>query len=129
MGFQACDDLVHGGVLTVVFKVPIIAKFVSLAFITFFKRLSDVGGVSGVVRAEVSFLGGDFFEHELLFQVGGVIGLVYPFELEVDREKPDAEVAVGDVIRVFEGKLHRLLDGSGLQVTKVSAVLWLVMLV
>ena len=39
-----------------IFVNPILAKFIVLALITFFKRLSDVGGVSGVVTAEVSFL-------------------------------------------------------------------------
>ena len=119
MGFQTCDDLVDGGVLIVVFLGPINAKFVEYAFITLFKWLSDIGGVSGV----------DFLEHELLFQVSGVICLVDPFKLEVDREKPKAEVLGGDVIRVFEVVLHRFFDGSGLQVAKVSAVFWLVDLV
>ena len=114
MGFQTCDDLVHGGVLIAVFLEPIFAKFVVYAVITFFEWLSDIGDVSGVVTAEVSFLGVDFLEHELLFQVSGVICLVDPFKLEVDREKPKAEVLGGDVIRVFEVVLHRFFDGSGL---------------
>ena len=129
MGFQTCDDLVDGGVLIVVCPYPIFAKFVVFAVITLFKWLSDIGGISGVVTAEVSFLGVDFLEHELLFQVGGVIGLVNPFKLEVDREKPKAEVLGGDVIRVFEVVLHRFFDGSGLQVVEVAAVLWLVVFV
>ena len=93
MGFQACDYLVHGGFLFVVFPPPIHAKFVEFAFITFFKRLSDVGDVSGVVTAEVSFLGGDFFEQELSFSVVGFISLVNPFEFEVDGVESEAEVA------------------------------------
>jgi len=93
MSFQACDYLVHGGHLTIVFLPPILAKFVVYAVITFFKRLSDVGGVSGVVTAEVSFLGGDFFEQELSFSVVGFISLVNPFEFEVDGVESEAEVA------------------------------------
>ena len=94
MGFQAFDDLVHGGVLIIViFVPPILAKFVSFAVITFFKRLSDVGGVSGVVTAEVSFLGRDFFEQELSSSVVGFISLVNPFEFEVDGVESEAEVA------------------------------------
>ena len=114
MGFQTCDDLVDGGELPIVLPGPILAKFVVFAFITFFKRLSDIGVVSGVVTAEVSFLGVDFLEHELLFQVGGVICLINPFKLEVDREKPKTKVLGGDVIRVFAVVLHRFFDGSGL---------------
>ena len=131
MGFQACDYLVHGGLLRIVyFLEPIPAKFVPYAaIITFFKRLSDVGGVSGVVTAEVSFLGCDFFEQELSFSVVGFISLVNPFEFEVDGVESEAEVALGDVIRVFLVVIHRFLDGSGLQVAEVSAVLWLVVFV
>ena len=49
--------------------------------------------------------------------------------MEVDGEKPEAEVLVFDVIRVFLVEVNRLLDGSGLQVAEESAVLWLVVLV
>ena len=46
MGFEACDDLVHGGPLSV-FRAPIITKFIVLTGITFLKRLiSDITGVS-----------------------------------------------------------------------------------
>ena len=56
MGFQACDDLVDGGALTIVCIVPISAKFVEFTSITFFKGLIDnIGDVSWVVWAVVSF--------------------------------------------------------------------------
>ena len=51
MGFEACDDLVHGGVISLVYFIvfigPIITKFIVLTGITFLKRLiSDITGVS-----------------------------------------------------------------------------------
>ena len=76
--------------------------------------------------------------HKFLFVIFGQLfphvaklmpPLVDPFKLEVDREKPKAEVLGGDVIRVFEVVLHRFFDGSGLPVAEVSAVFWLVVIV
>ena len=51
MGFEACDDLVYGWVISLVYFIvflgPIITKFVGLTGITFLKRLiSDITGVS-----------------------------------------------------------------------------------
>ena len=51
MGFEACDDLVHGWVFSLVYFIvfigPIITKFIVLTGITFLKRLiGDITGVS-----------------------------------------------------------------------------------
>ena len=42
---------------------------------------------SGGVWAEVSFLGPHFFELELFFRVGGIVGLVNKLKFEVDCVK------------------------------------------
>ena len=101
MLFKAINDLVDGWRLIIVLIEKINAKFVWYSVITFLNWLiNDICDKSGEVWAEVSFLSLDFFENVLFFQVGGVFGLIDPFQLEVNRVKPDCKVAVFGVILV-----------------------------